>query len=790
MPLQTLRFKPGVDRESTTLAAEGGWFECDKIRFRSGQPEKIGGWTRDSGTQAAGLPPPEGAYWGVARALRNWVSLAGSNLLGVGTDLKYYLQNSTDSFLYDVTPLRATSAAGAVTFAATTGSTTIVVTHPVHGARDGDFVTFSGAVSLGGAITATVLNREYRITLLTTGSYTITASVAATGGDSGDGGAAVVAQYQLSVGDAVAGAAEGWGAGGFGGVAAGAGALSTLSSNITASDASIGLVDSTTFPASGTVVINSESITYTGNAANTLTGCTRGVNGTTAAAHLAGDTVREVTSAFFGWQSVPSTGLVPTALRLWSTANFGQDLILNPRGGLLYYWRVNANPTVFDRATRLTEQTFTITIAAPGVVAFTEPLVNGTLVTLSTTGALPTGLTAGASYYVVNGVNFSLTFDGAPITTSGTQSGTHSLIVTDCPTVCNYVLVSDASRFVLAFGVNDYGSTVQDPLLIRWSDQESVNVWSPQITNQAGSFRLSIGSEIITAQQTRQEVLVWTDAALYSMQYLGPPYVWGVQPVGANISIAGPNAAATAGAVTYWMGYDKFYVYSGQVQTLPCTLWRYVFGDINLAQRAQFFASTNERYNEIWWFYCSAASATIDRYVIFNYVENVWYYGTLARTAWLDSALRTNPIAAGYNGQILYHEDGVDDGSTSPSSPINAYLQSADFDIGDGHHYGFVWRIIPDVTFDGSTTGAPQVVLSARPRRNPGAAYGPAPSPTVTSANNYALQRDYLVQRFTEIVYTRIRGRQMALRISSNQLGAQWQLGVPRLDARPDGRTR
>jgi len=708
MPLQTLRFKPGVSRESTTLANEGGWFECDKIRFRSGQPEKIGGLSRDTGAQATGLLPTVGAYWGVARALRNWVTLAGSNLLGVGTELKYYIQNTVDGTLYDVTPIRLTSAAGAVTFAASNGSSVITVSHTAHGAIAGDFVTYSGAASLGGVVTAGVLNAEHRVTqVLNSNSYTITVGVTANASDSGTGGGSVVGTYQLNIGAPIAGSLTGWGAGGWG---------------------------------------------------------------------------------VSGWGLAATSGTLPALLRLWSHANFGENLIINPRGGALYYWRVNANPNIFDRAQKLTYQTFTVTIASPGVVTFSEQLVDGTLVTLSTTGALPTGLTAGSSYYVVNGVNLSLTPDGTPINTSGSQSGTHSLIVTDCPTTCNYVLVSDSSRFVLTFGVNDYGSATLDPLLIRWSDQESYNTWFPQATNQAGSYRLSIGSEIVTAQQTRQEVLVWTDAALYSMQYLGPPYVWGVQPLGSNISIVGPNCVTTAGNVTYWMGVDKFYVYSGQVQPLPCTLRQYVFGDINLNQRAQIFSGTNEGYNEVWWFYCSANSETVDRYVIFNYLENIWYYGTMARTAWLDSALRLYPIAAGYNGQILYHENGVDDGTTSPPSAISAYIQSSDFDIGDGHNYGFVWRIIPDLTFDGSTSAAPEVMFSARPRKNPGALYGAAASPMVVSDNNFSTQRNYTVQQFTQIVYTRIRGRQMAFKISSDSLGTQWQFGAPRLDVRPDGR--
>jgi hypothetical protein len=353
-------------------------------------------------------------------------------------------------------------------------------------------------------------------------------------------------------------------------------------------------------------------------------------------------------------------------------------------------------------------------------------------------------------------------------------------------------MVSDASRFVLAFGTNDPSgvlfSATQDPLLIRWSQQEDYEQWTPAATNQAGDYRLSRGSEIVTAQQTRQEILVWTDAAVYSMQYLGPPYVWGFQIMGDNISIAGPDVVSTANNVTYWMGTDKFYMYSGRVETLPCSLRQYVFQDINMEQSYQFFSGTNEGYNEIWWFYCSANSTVIDKYVIFNHLERTWYYGAMSRTAWLDSPLRDVPMGAGYNGQLLYHETGNDDGTTSPPSPIVSYCQSSDFDIGDGHNFGLVSRIIPDLTFDGSTSASPTVTFTVRPRQNPGVNYGTSNSPDVVSANNYIGQRAYNVQQFTQYVYVRVRGRQMAFRIGSDELGVAWQLGAPRIEIRPDGR--
>jgi len=419
--------------------------------------------------------------------------------------------------------------------------------------------------------------------------------------------------------------------------------------------------------------------------------------------------------------------------------NFGEYLIFNPRGGALYIWQ-------------------------PG-----------------------------------NAATPSFTTRGVILSPSSITPGGWASTVTDfsCPTICNQVMVSDSTRIVIAFGCNDYGSSVLDPLLIRWSDQESYAGWDLSATGQAGSYRLSRGSEIICAIQTRQEIVVLTDAAIYSMQYLGPPYVWGFTLLADNISVASPNVVATAAGAVYWMGTDKFYVYSGRVETLPCSLRQFVFQDINRDQKAQFFAGTNEGYSEVWWFYCSSESSQIDRYVIFNYLDRVWYYGTLGRTAWIDSPLRDFPQAATYNNITVFHEDGVDDGSVDPAIAINAYIQSSDFDIGDGHNYGFVWRLIPDITFNGSNTPEPNtpfVTFTAQPRQNPGAAYGTSYEPDVNSTQNYDLNsnppgsRTYNVQEFTQIVYTRVRGRQMAFRVASNSEGTQWQLGVPRIDVRPDGR--
>ena len=662
MPLQKLQLRPGVNRESTTLSNEGTWFEMDKVRFRSGYPEKIGGWVKDNGPNTSALQPSTGTLWGVCRSLWNWLNLAGFNLMGLGTNLKYYIQNGTGGGFYDVTPLRETATGVANAFTTNTatnsgGQTTLVINDAGHGAQTGDFVTISATSGTVNGVLAANIDGEHQITYISSSTYSIV--VTGTASSSGTPAVSATFAYQITTGSSIYTSNVGWGAGGWGGF-------------------------------------------YSGSTPT-------------------------------GWGSPAPAGLgIGQQLRLWSESNFGQNLVLNPRGGALYYWAVDTSPATFNRAQIL-----------------------------------------------------------SPTNTNTQNSIQYWLTDADCPTVCNFVMVSDASRFVIAFGCNDYGSATQDPLLVRWSDAENILVWTPTETNDAGSYRLSHGSEIVGAMQARQEILIWTDAALYSMQFLGPPDIWGFQILADNISIAGPNAMATAANITYWMGLDKFYMYSGRVETLYCPLRQYIFGDINLQQQYQFFASTNEGFNEVWWFYCSANSTTIDRYVIYNHLERIWSYGNLTRTAWLDSPLRSSPTAAGLvsgNSTLIYHEQGVDDASVNPPVAISAYCQSADFDIGDGHNYGFGWRMIPDITFDGSTVNNPSVVFTLRPRQNPGANYNTADTPTVTSAQNYQSQRNYTVQQFTQIVYTRIRGRQMAFKVSSDGLGVQWQLGVPSLDIRPDGR--
>ena len=730
MPLQKLEFKPGINKEITTLAGKGSWFDGDKVRFRFGLPEKIGGWTALS----------YNTFLGTCRSLWNWVTLRGYNILGMGTSKKFYLENGT--IYYDITPVRSVSAAGAITFVATTGSATILVDQVAHGAGNGDYVVFSGvdASGLGGNITQAILQQEYELTYVDGNQYTIQAravspitapgaAVLANASDTGDGGATVVGTYQINTGQANQGAATGWGAGLWGGILENT-ATSFLNGTINSSATTVVVDDTTGFSAAGTLLIDTELITYTAKTATDFTGCVRGVEGTVAASHLDNVVVSEATD-YSGW-SESATSTVAVTLRLWNQANFGEYLLINPRGGALYMW--------------------------------------------------------------VPGPNSTPDFDTPAELLSFSSSGIYQTDV-DCPSQCNILQVSDASRFLIALGTNGYQTdpdpTVLDPMLVRWSDQESYADWTPAATNQAGSFRLSRGSEIISAAQTRQEILIWTDSALYSMQYLGAPFVWGFNILSDNISIISPQASASAGGFTFWMGIDKFYAYSGRVETLPCSLRQYVFTDINRGQQNQIFAGTNEGFNEVWWFYCSANSDTIDRYVVFNYVDRVWSPGTLGRTAWLDTSLRNFPVAATTTHLIVSHEQGPDNGETNPPSAINAYIQSADFDIGEGDKYSFVWRIVPDITFNGSSSVPPEfpsVNMMLKPRKNPGSAYGAAPSQLVESTQDYKNVRSYSVQQFTEQIYTRERGRQMALRVESNSLGTQWQLGIPRIDLRPDGK--
>jgi hypothetical protein len=640
MPLKKILFRPGVNRENTRYASEalgsvnsgtnaaGGWYESEKVRFRAGTPEKIGGWVRIS----------DETYEGVCRSLWNWVTLTGANLVGVGTNLKFYIESGGS--YNDITPLRVVPAPTINNNPfALTASTTVTVTDTAHGCVTGDFVTFSGATTIGGGgtnVTAAVLNQEFQVTVINANTYTIVISVTpnatAISGSPG-GGASVVAAYQINVGPEYAVPLIGWGAGPWGAGLWGTGGSSTSS------------------------------------------------------------------------------------IRLWSQSNFGEDLLINPRGGGLYYW---------DQTTGLN------------------------------TRAVLVSSIMGAD--------------------------------ADVPSVVLSVFVSDASRFVFCFGCDDYSSSTLNPMLIRWSDQEDFLVWTPAPTNQAGSLQLSHGSEIVTSIQARQEIVVFTDSAIYSLQYVGPPVVWASQLLGDNVSIIGPNAVCLASGVVYWMGIDKFYKYDGRVQTLRCDLRQFIFSDINLTQALQVFAGTNEGFNEAWWFYCSAGSNTVDRYVIYNYLEDIWYYGSMERSAWLDSGLRNYPLAATYINNLVNHELGVDDNSTATTTAIPALISSSEFDIDDGHNFGFIWRVLPDLTFRGSNSGTPQCTMTLIPFENSGS--GATDPRSTAGTSNASIQRIATapIEEFTGQMYIRVRGRQLIFQMESSQVGTTWQLGAPRIDIKQDGR--
>ena len=638
MPLAKLQFRPGVNKENTSYSNEGGWSDSDKIRFRFGFPEKIGGWTRQSNY----------SFLAPCRALHSYVTLQGSLLMAVGTRFKFYINEG--GFYYDITPIRATTAAGDVTFGATNGSATIDVADNNHGAATGDFVTFSGAASLGGQITANVLNQEYQINVVDENNYTVEARtvstissitvdgvlnptpVTADGSDTGNGGASVVGTYQINSGLGVVVTGTGWGSGVWG----------------------------------------------------------RGT-----------------------WGSSSTLSTVNN-VRLWGIDNFGEDLLFNARDGGIYYWDTSASDYNVDRAVALAD--------------------------------LP-----------------------------GADPGT--------PTIAKQVIVSDNDRHVIAFGCDAQNNVgVQDPLLIRFSSQESLTEWDAEVTNTAGDLRVGSGSEIIVAVETRNQVLVFTDISLHSMQFLGPPFTFGLAQVAENITIAGPSAMTAVDDKVFWMGIGDFYVYTGQTQKLPCPVRAYIFDDINVGQIELTVCALNSTFSEVWWFYPSAGSNENDRYVIYNYVENTWAIGALTRTAWHDRGLFNAPIAASTDGYLYNHETGQNDGSTNPPSAITSYIESSQISIGSGDDFVFLSKLIPDLTFENSISTAPTVDFTLQARNFPGGAYLQTDTSGVTQSATTP------VEQFTEQAWIRLRGRSFAVKVESDTTDTQWRLGTPRVEIRPDGR--
>jgi len=621
MPLQKLLFKPGINKEATDYASEGGWVNSNLVRFRKGLPEKIGGWAKAT----------TNTFKATGRAIHAWVDLAGTKYLGLGTTWKYYVIDGT--VFNDITPIRATTTNG-ITFAATDGSTTITATDSDHGAVVGDFVTFSGAASLGGNISATVLNQEYQIdTVLSVNIYTFTATATANSSDSGNGGAGVDGEYQLNVGLDVYVPSTGWGSDYWG---------------------------------AGT------------------------------------------------WGSI-SPLTASNQLRLWSHDNFGEDLLLNARGSGVFYWDESSG-------------------------------TNTRAVALSSLA-------------------------GANLT----------------PTLALQVMVSDIDRHVICFGadpLND-SSTARtgaiDPMFIAWSDQENVEQWEPLPTNTAGSFRLSAGSAIVGAVRARQETLIWTDTSLYSMTFVGQPFTFSINLVNEGVGLVGPNAMVNTPKGVFWMDKKGFYAYAGAIQELPCTVDDYVFSDLNQTQSFQIFGFVNKAFNEVGWFYCSADSNVIDRYVTYNYEENLWMIGELSRTCWIDEGIFSAPKATYSTNNVGYlfnHETGNDNDDTAMT---NVFIESADFDLGEGDAYQSISRIIPDVKFTGSaSTGAEGQTLDiVLKRRNfPGEELTTAVTSGCTSV--------------TTKIDTRVRGRQAVLRVQSNDtnandVGMSFRLGATRIDIKPDG---
>tara|TARA_R100000458_G_C8269775_1_gene244541 strand:+ start:150 stop:2285 length:2136 start_codon:yes stop_codon:yes gene_type:complete len=710
MPLKKLAFKPGVNRENTRYNTEGGWYECNNVRFRQGTPEKIGGWTRVTTT----------TFEGTARSIFNWITLADQNLVGIGTNLKFYIENGGN--FNDITPLRNTTSAGDVTFSASnttlssavssTTATTIALTSTSGFPLSGKILVGSEAIDYTGITDNTLTGCTRGASYLVSGTSTSTTAATHSSG-------AAVTCFTLIVTDSSHGATAG-------DFVTFSDAL-TLGGNMGADILNFEYqIESVETDDTYTILAKSYSdttLTYT-NVASTSSDTGSGGSSTVGTYQIVSGTTSSTEVSGWGassWGAGPwNTGETSQEeLRVWSQQNFGEDLIFGYRGNKIYYWDASAS----------------------------DPL--------NTRGVPLTGL-SGAS---------------------------------DVPTAQNLIVISDINRFVFALGTNAIGSSVLDPMLVRWSDQESAVDWTPAATNQAGSIRLSRGTEIVAASQARQEILVWSDSSLYSLQYVGAGSgVWGATIVGENISIASQNAVAYTNGVAYWMGKDKFYMYDGRTKPLPCDLRKYVFTDFNTDQYTQVFAGGNEAFHEVWWFYCSSSSDAIDRYVVYNFLEDIWYYGSMARTAWLDSGLRSYPLATTYNSVLVDHENGIDDNETGTTAAISAYITSSDFDLDDGHKFMLISRMIPDVSFEGSTANSPAVAMTLYPHASSGSGRNSPVSESGTNTGTVTRTATSPVEAYTDQIHTRVRGRQLSVKIESSATGVQWQLGAPRLDMRPDGR--
>lgn len=635
MALQRLQFRPGVVKDGTDYANEGGWFDINKVRFRLGFPEKIGGWQKLS----------ENSFLGTVRRLISWTNLSNIGNIGVASNLKYYVLQGSE--FYDITPIRQTTAAGDVTFSATSGSPVLTVSDTAHNAVTGDFVTFSGATGLGGAITADVLNQEYNIIqVVDSNTYRVRARTAGTSisditvdgvltptlvpanaSDTGNGGASTVGAYQLNLQPDTTILGTGWGAGAWG----------------------------------------------------------RGA-----------------------WGSAADAPITTSVSPIWSHDVFGEDLLIAQRGGPIYYWDTSAG--VSTRATAVSDF-------------------------------------AGAS---------------------------------DVPAQVNQVMVSDRDRHVLAFGCTPQGGTEIDPMLIRFSDQENPAQWTATATNTAGDLVLGSGSEIMRAVETRQQTLVLTDTAAYALQYLGPPFTFGVTRLSDNISIISPTAATSVDDLVVWMGKEEFFIYDGTIKPLQCPVRDFVFETMNQDQAFKISAGTNTAFGEIWWFYPCSISNECDRYVVYNYQQQIWYTGTLRRDAWLDRAINNLPVGAGGDGYLYTHEIGNDDGSTSPVSAIHAYVESSPVDVEDGDRWVAINQLIPDLDFRESTGASPSVEMTLKAFNYPGQGVQ-----TSDSANAVRFSGG-TVDIYTGKLDVRLTGRAFGLRVESTGVGVAWRSGAPRIDILPN----
>ena len=760
MPLAKIQFRPGVNRETTSYGDENGWFNSDLIRFRKGRPEKMGGWTRLSSNTIEGT----------GRSLHVWAALDGSKYMGLGTETKFYIEEGGG--YNDVTPIRATTTLGSNPLTTgSSGSGVITVTAPSHGAVTGDFVTLSGAATTDG-IAAALINTEHELTLVDSNSYTITTTGSASSGSTAGGGSSVVATYQINTGLGTVVTGTGFGAGLWGGLSTGysqttlndSGGISdsdtsftltsatdfetastTTGANLTASSSSIAVANSSGFPSKGTIKIGSENIRYGTNVANVFGELTRGDDGTTAASSSSGASVTFVGLMLIEDELIQYTG------KSSDTINAG--VARGARGTLAV---AHSDAVAVKEANDFVgwgESSATAASTGSNIRLWSQD---------NWGEDLAFNVYDGAPYYWDKTLGL-----GNRASTFASQTG-----ASDAPTITRRIMVSGADRHIVCFGCNPIGETDQDLLMVRWSDQESPFDWTPTATNTAGSQRISSGSEIISAQKTRQEMLVWTDTSLHAMRFTGPPFTFGMSMLANNVSIIGPNAVTTVGDKVFWMDRENFYVYTGRVQIIPCTLLRYVFDSINLEQNFKCFAASNKMFDEVFWFYPSADATEIDRYVKFNFTENTWDLGTLARTAWVDYGIHDNPRGSGQASSTNYiyvHESGED----NDGSAMTSFIESADFDIGDGEQFMFIDRLIPDIDITSSDADA-SVNYVLKTRNYPGDSL----STNSTNAIKSTTQQSFL----------RSRSRQAALRIESDTTDITWTLGDLRLGIRPDGR--